>query len=51
MMVDGLLSLQRCLDLIANESDPILWSYDRFRATSAIIRLEFETRTTTEAEQ
>ena len=49
MVVNGLLSLQRGLDLIANESDPIPGSYDGFRAP-AIIRPEFETRAATEAE-
>jgi hypothetical protein len=52
MMVNGLLSFQRRLDLFANEGDPILRSDDRFRAMSTeIVRLDFETRdTATKAE-
>jgi hypothetical protein len=51
MMVNSLLSFQHGFDLIANESDPIPGSYDGLRAPSAIVRPEFKTRTTTEAEQ
>jgi hypothetical protein len=35
-----------CLNLFADEDDPIARSYDRF-GTTDIVRLEFEARTTT----
>jgi hypothetical protein len=46
MMDDGLLSFQSRLDLFANEADPILRPYDRFRTMSNVVRLDFEPATT-----